>query len=739
MQTLRKHIGFILLVSSVLLFASLIVASIATQADAAAGGGDGYDLDGGGGGWDGGGGGGGGGGTTACADGIDNDSNGVTDYPSDLGCTATTDTTESGYTPPKKCADGIDNDSNGFIDHPNDPGCSSSADDNESGYNTQCTDGIDNDSNGKTDYPNDYGCSSKTDTTETGYIPPATPSSGLQVYKTVNKRDYYVKVYPDEYTNGGVVEQTAAHSNWPASSLPGATISDTGLRICYLYDPTATITEWTLGGFDSPSNNTMAAWDKATSVWRVSSANSFGNQRYNYLTCKTWAPPHVSLSASDTDITAGESITLTWGSQYQRQGTFTTQNFSNTIFIPGHYETYSNYVCPGGGGGGDGGTEQTYLVFAPIRSAYAAAGCYTETTQVWVPDQTVTAINGSTVVAPTQTTTYRYTGTNVNGSWFEEVTVNVTQVAALSANPASISWGSSSTLSYTCPSGTTSASINNGVGALSPASGGTKAVSPTATTNYTLTCTTGSGSSQASATVTVTPQCGDTLDNDGDGQIDAADPHCGGTTTEVTERPECSDTRDNDNDGAVDLADSNCGGNPDNDNEAATPPPTVTLTASPTTIITGQSSYLTWTSSASADTCTSSDFATGGATNRSSPGVQVSPTATKTYNITCTDTTPNPDVYGYSSAQVTVTTAPTLSITAAPSFVRPGNSTTISWNGGTASSCSVIGPGLVATGVTGSQSVAVTNQSTYNLTCTKLGNSYQSSVIVKLLPTYTEE
>jgi len=82
--------------------------------------------------------GGGGGGTTTyqCNDGIDNDSDGLVDYPYDLGCTWTTDNTEYNYIAPVvyECNDGIDNDINGLIDYPQDLGCTSSTDNIESGY-----------------------------------------------------------------------------------------------------------------------------------------------------------------------------------------------------------------------------------------------------------------------------------------------------------------------------------------------------------------------------------------------------------------------------------------------------------------------------------------------------------------------------------------------------------------------------------------------------------------------------
>jgi len=112
-----------------------------------------------------------------CNDGIDNDGDGLIDYPSDPGCNSTVDNDEYNAPPPApQCADGKDNDADGFTDYPNDPGCSSASDNDE--YNApppaaQCADGKDNDADGFTDYPNDPGCSSASDNDE--YNAPPSP------------------------------------------------------------------------------------------------------------------------------------------------------------------------------------------------------------------------------------------------------------------------------------------------------------------------------------------------------------------------------------------------------------------------------------------------------------------------------------------------------------------------------------------------------------------------------------
>ena len=103
-----------------------------------------------------------------CSDGVDNDGDGLTDFPNDPGCSSPTDESESPNPPPAaQCSDGIDNDNDGLTDFPNDPGCSSTADNSEGNKTlTQCSDRVDNDGDGLTDFPNDPGCSSASDDTE---------------------------------------------------------------------------------------------------------------------------------------------------------------------------------------------------------------------------------------------------------------------------------------------------------------------------------------------------------------------------------------------------------------------------------------------------------------------------------------------------------------------------------------------------------------------------------------------
>ncbi len=98
-----------------------------------------------------------------CADGVDNDGDGATDFPADFSCSNDTDTDETN--PRAQCQDGIDNDGDGLVDM-NDPGCGSAQDNTENSNTFQCSDGADNDGDGAVDL-NDFSCAGSFDNDET--------------------------------------------------------------------------------------------------------------------------------------------------------------------------------------------------------------------------------------------------------------------------------------------------------------------------------------------------------------------------------------------------------------------------------------------------------------------------------------------------------------------------------------------------------------------------------------------
>jgi large repetitive protein len=113
-----------------------------------------------------------------CSDGVDNDGDGLIDFPDDPGCADANDDSEDTAGPPQ-CSDGIDNDGDGKIDFPDDPGCTSPNQDSETDDCPdgpgcpECSNGLDDDGNHLIDYPDDPGCASASDTKESSDDPQA--------------------------------------------------------------------------------------------------------------------------------------------------------------------------------------------------------------------------------------------------------------------------------------------------------------------------------------------------------------------------------------------------------------------------------------------------------------------------------------------------------------------------------------------------------------------------------------
>jgi len=248
---------------------------------------------------------------------------------------------------------------------------------------------------------------------------------------------------------------------------------------------------------------------------------------------------------------------------------------------------------------------------------------------------------------------------------------------SLSASPTSITQGNSSTISWTSINATSCTASNGWSG--SKATSGYQSVSPLKETTYTLTCTGNGGNTSQSVTVNLLV-------------IDPQFP-------------------------PVPLA------------------PTINnFSAIPSIITSGQSVSLSW-STSNATSCSASNGWSG---KRSTSGSQTffpvnSPT---TYTLTCSSSA------GSTSQSVTVAVAPvlppvtpppTLSLSASPTSITQGNSSTISWTSINATSCTASNGWSGSKATSGSQSVSPLTATTYTLTCTGNGGNTSQSVTVNLL------
>jgi hypothetical protein len=166
--------------------------------------------------------------------------------------------------------------------------------------------------------------------------------------------------------------------------------------------------------------------------------------------------------------------------------------------------------------------------------------------------------------------------------------------------------------------------------------------------------------------------------------------------------------------------------------------PTITsFSASPTSIVNGSSTTLTWATTGA----TSISISPGNFTSSSGSGsATLSPTATTTYTLTATNST------GSVTATTTVTvTTPSLpsisSFTASPTSIAPGAVSTLSWTTSGATTITITPGTFASTSATGSTGVNPEVTTTYVLTATNAAGSVTATATVTVtaaaVPTIT--
>jgi hypothetical protein len=163
---------------------------------------------------------------------------------------------------------------------------------------------------------------------------------------------------------------------------------------------------------------------------------------------------------------------------------------------------------------------------------------------------------------------------------------------------------------------------------------------------------------------------------------------------------------------------------------APSPPPaapTAALSANPASVNAGQSSTLSW-SSTNATSCTGGGFTASGI----SGSAVVAPSTTTSYSIACSGSG------GSATATATVTVAapppppspPTASLSANPTSVKAGKSSTLSWSSTNATSCT--GGNFAASGTSGSALAKPSVTTTYSISCSGKGGSATASATVSV-------
>ena len=380
-----------------------------------------------------------------------------------------------------------------------------------------------------------------------------------------------------------------------------------------------------------------------------------------------------------------------------------------------------------------------------VTWSLAGAGCSGSTCGT-LSQVTATSVTYSAPAIAPSPNTVTLTATSVadktsSATATATITAAAAPTATLSASPTTIASGASSTLTWSSTNATSCTASGGWAG--TEATSGTKSVSPTGTTTYTLTCTGAGGTSApASATVTVAPTPTVTLtaspttiasgassmltwSSTNATSCTASGGWTGTETTSGTKSVSPTSTT------TYTLTCTGVGGTstPAGATVTVAPTPTATLTANPTTIASGVSSTLTW-SSTNATSCAASDGWTG--TETTSGTKSVSPTSTTTYTLTCTG------VGGTSapaSATVTVTAAaaPTAALSVSPKSITLGSSATLTWSSTNATSCTLNGSALSATSGSESVTPVATGSDAYNLSCTGTGGPATASATLTVV------
>jgi hypothetical protein len=222
----------------------------------------------------------------------------------------------------------------------------------------------------------------------------------------------------------------------------------------------------------------------------------------------SYSPDHDALNYSWTQI-SGPSVALSGANT--AMATFTAVGSTSYAFRL----TVTDQVTQLTGSASTSVTTQRSLQVVRFTATPSQIASGQSSTLQWnVPTASAVTISGvgsglnaagTASVSPTQTTTYTLTATGAGG---QSVTANVTvtvgtsnpAIVRFTAAPTQINQGASSLLSWST-TGAGTVTIDNGVGTV-PANG-SKSVSPTATTTYTLTAKGADGTS-VTAAVTVT-------------------------------------------------------------------------------------------------------------------------------------------------------------------------------------------------------------------------------------------
>ncbi len=271
---------------------------------------------------------------------------------------------------------------------------------------------------------------------------------------------------------------------------------------------------------DVDVNGSITVTPGQTTTYSITATGAGGNET-DHVTISVIppVPPVVSFNTLENRIDPGNSTTLWWNTTYADSCSIAPAigivNLNDSITVsPAETTTYT--ITATGPGGTTTETVNLIVAFEPTVNITAAPETISpgeSSTLTWSstyadsvtiePDIGNVDLAGSLDVSPLGTTVYTITATGPGGTSSGSTTVQVQAlppVATLTAEPDTIDDGESSTLTWDTTYAD-SVIIEPDVGSVGLS--GSVSVSPTSSTNYTLTATGPYGSAQRSVTVTV--------------------------------------------------------------------------------------------------------------------------------------------------------------------------------------------------------------------------------------------
>jgi trimeric autotransporter adhesin len=504
-----------------------------------------------------------------------------------------------------------------------------------------------------------------------------------------------------------------------------------------------------------PSSGTQTITPASTATYTLSCTGPGGSYSKSVTGTVGYPSPGLSFTTSATAIPVGGSAALTWST------TNATECTASSAWSGSKGPSGSETVNPSGSGTytisctGPGGTVKRSIAISVVQPPTLTLGASPpsidrgQTTSITWSTTNVDSCtasggwtglksrSGTFTASPTVDTTYTLTCAGVGGSVTRSVTVPVAQVPIItfSASPVSIGAGASSVLSWSVTDATSCTASGGWSGG--KAASGSDAVNPTETTTYTLSCSNANGTSSRSITITVigAPTLEFTTPN-----LSITRGSTARLTWTSTNATTCSasggwsGTKGTAGSVVVTPTETTtyvlaCTGPAGSVSQSLTITvtlgPSVNLTVSPTTVASGGSATLSWSTGSGTLSCVASGGWSG--TKAVSGSQVVNPTVTTTYSLECSNSTAST----LRSVTVTVTPPPVITFSASPTTVEPGGTSTLTWSSTGATSCSGSGGWSGSKAVAGgSSAVTLTATTTFVLSCTGAGGTATQSVTV---------